>query len=209
MITRRHFLLLAALLSCSLPSFAAPPNNHPKIVCFGDSITAGYGVDPGHSYPDYLQAQLNARGFHYQVINEGVSGNTTKDGVERIKDVLQLHPAVVIVELGGNDGLRGFPLSATHANLDTIVSALQQAGIKVLLAGITLPPNYGADYIRQFDAIFPAVAAKHHIALLPMLYLHVYDVPEAIQEDGIHPTAKGAELVAGNILPLLLPMLHK
>ena len=89
MITRRHFLLLAALLSCSLPSLAAPPNNLPKIVCFGDSITAGYGVDPGHSYPDYLQAQLNARGFHYQVINEGISGNTTKDGVERIKEVLR------------------------------------------------------------------------------------------------------------------------
>lgn len=209
MITRRHFLLLTALLACSLPALAAPGGKLPKIACFGDSITAGYGVAPGQSYPDYLQAGLDARGYHYQVINQGISGNTTKDAVERVSDVLQLHPTVVIVELGGNDGLRGLPISATRANLDTIVSALQQAGIKVLLAGITLPPNYGADYIHQFNAVFQEVAAKHRVVLLPMLYAHVYNVPNAIQEDGIHPTAKGAELVAGNILPLLLPMLHK
>ena len=215
MTSRRHFLLSSALLLVeSAPIFPAlrkqtARTELPKIVCFGDSITAGYGVDPGHSYPDYLQAKLDAHGYHYKVINQGVSGNTTKDAVDRLPEVLQLHPQIVIVELGGNDGLRGYPIASTRANLNTIVGTLQRAGIKVVLAGITLPPNYGPDYIHQFDKIFEDVAAAHHITLLPMLYLHVYDVPNAIQDDGIHPTAKGAELVAGNIYPLLVPLLHK
>jgi acyl-CoA thioesterase I len=209
-VTRRLFLpLLISLLCSSLLVHAAPSGSLPTIVCFGDSITAGYGAEPGHSYPDYLQAALRDRGYRYQVVNLGISGNTTKDGVDRVDDVLKLHPAVVIVEFGGNDGLRGFPIQTTRSNLDAIVSALESAGAKVILAGITLPPNYGPDYIHQFNAIFPEVAAKHRTALLPMLYAHVYDVPGTIQEDGIHPTAKGAQLVAGNILPLLLPLLHK
>jgi acyl-CoA thioesterase-1 len=179
------------------------------IVCFGDSISAGYGVDPGHSYPDYLQADLDARGYHYRVVNQGVSGNTTKDGVDRLDSVLALHPSVVIVEFGGNDGLRGLPSSATRANLDRIVGTLLKGGSKVLLAGITLPPNYGPDYIGQFDAIYRALAAKYQVPLLPMLYTGVYTVPGAIQEDGIHPTAKGAQLVAQHLLPLLLPLLPR
>lgn len=206
---RRRLILLAVLALAVVKAYAPAQGSSPTIVCFGDSITAGYGLEPGHSYPDYLQAELSARGYHYRVINEGVSGNTTKDAVDRLSSVLALHAAVVIVELGGNDGLRGLPLAATKANLDTIVGALHQAGSKVLLAGITLPPNYGPDYIRQFNAIFPEVAAKYHVTLLPMLYAHVYYVPNAIQEDGIHPTAKGAQLIAGNLYPLLLPLLHK
>ena len=207
---RRHFLsLLATLLTCPLLVHAAPDGSLPAIVCFGDSITAGYGVDPGHSYPDYLQAGLNARGYRYRIINQGVSGDTTKDGIERLNEVLRLHPAVVIVEFGGNDGLRGLPIAATRANLDVIVSTLLKAGSKVVLAGITLPPNYGPDYIRQFDAVFQVVASKYHITLLPMLYAHIYGVPGAIQQDGIHPTAKGAQMIAGNVYPLLLPLLHR
>lgn len=177
--------------------------------CFGDSITAGYGVEPGHSYPDDLQAALDARGYHYRVVNSGISGNTSKDGVDRLKDVLRLHPAVVIVEFGGNDGLRGVPIDETRRNLGVIVSTLLQSGSKVLLAGITLPPNYGADYIHQFDETYRLIAAKYHVPLLPELYAHVYTVPGAIQDDGVHPTAKGAALLTNNFLPLLLPMLHK
>jgi acyl-CoA thioesterase I len=205
---RRRLILLAALW-LPLSIYGAPAKPVPVIVCFGDSITAGYGVDPGHSYPDYLQSSLDARGYHYRIVNQGVSGATSKDGVDRLKDVLQLHPAVVIVEFGGNDGLRGLPLTVTNSNLDTIVGTLRKAGINVLLAGITLPPNYGPDYIHQFDEMYHAVAAKYHVPLLPMLYAHVYTVPGTIQEDGIHPTAKGAQLVAQNFLPLLLPMLRK
>ncbi|MBT9330652.1 arylesterase [Paracidobacterium acidisoli] len=205
---RRRFLLLVALL-LPLPIYAAPAAPVPAIVCFGDSITAGYGAEPGHSYPDYIQKALSARGYRYHVVNLGISGNTSKDGVNRLKDVLKLHPAVVIVEFGGNDGLRGLPLSVTRDNIDAIVGTLRKAGSRVLLAGITLPPNYGPDYIHQFDEMYHAVAAKYRVPLLPMLYANVYTVPGTIQEDGIHPTAKGAELIAQNFLPLLLPMLHK
>jgi len=207
---------LAAALSLSLHLYAVPPRpvpvparTAPVIACFGDSITAGYGIAPGLSWPDDLQNALDRRGYRYKVVNAGISGNTTKDGVDRLKDVLRLHPAVVIVEFGGNDGLRGIPIADTRRNLDTIVSALLQSGSKVVLAGITLPPNYGADYIKPFDETFRLIAAKYHVPLLPMLYAGVYTVPGAIQEDGVHPTAKGAQLVADNFLPLLLPLLHK
>jgi acyl-CoA thioesterase I len=206
---RRLLVLLAALTPIALAARATAQSAVPAIVCFGDSITAGYGVDPGHSYPDYLQSSLDARGYHYHVVNEGISGNTTKDAVDRLNSVLALHPAIVIVELGGNDGLRGLPLTATRSNLDTIVGTIHKTGSKVILAGITLPPNYGPDYIRQFNAIFPAVSAQYHVTLLPMLYAHVYYAPNAIQEDGIHPTVKGARMIADNLLPLLLPLLHK
>ncbi|MGC2298448.1 MAG: arylesterase [Acidobacteriaceae bacterium] len=200
--------LIAALL-LSPNTYAAPRTPVPVIVCFGDSITAGYGVAPGRAYPDDLQNDLDSRGYHYKVVNSGISGNTSKDGVDRLKDVLRLRPAIVIVEFGGNDGLRGLPITDTRRNLDTIVSTLLQAGSKVILAGITLPPNYGADYIRQFDETYRLTATKFHVPLLPELYEHVYTVPNAIQQDGVHPTAKGAQLVADNFLPLLLPLLHK
>ena len=205
----RAFATLIAAFLIPLSSYAVPRSPVPVIVCFGDSITAGYGVDPGHTYPDDLQTNLDNRGYHYKVLNLGISGNTTKDGVDRLPEVLRLHPAVVIVEFGGNDGLRGLPIADTRRNLDTIVSTLLKAGSKVILAGITLPPNYGADYIQQFNQSFRLTADKFHIPLLPELYAHVYTVPNAIQDDGIHPTAKGAQLVADNFVPLLLPLLHK
>jgi acyl-CoA thioesterase-1 len=175
----------------------------------GDSITAGYHLEPGQAWPDALQITLDQRGYHYKVVNSGVSGNTSKDGVDRLKEVLRLHPAVVSVEFGGNDGLRGLPIADTRRNLDTIVSTLVHSGSKVILAGITLPPNYGSDYIKPFDETYRLIAARYHVPLLPMLYVNVYTVPGAIQQDGIHPTAKGSSLLAGNFLPLLLPLLHK
>ncbi|HEX4007489.1 MAG TPA: arylesterase [Acidobacteriaceae bacterium] len=212
------FLLAAFLLSNGyavaprpVPSHPAPVQSRtlPVIDCFGDSITAGRGVAAGHTYPDDLQADLNARGYRYHVVNSGISGNTTKDGVDRLKDVLRLHPAVVIVEFGGNDGLRGIPIADTRRNLDTILATLLHSGSKVLLAGITLPPNYGADYIQQFDETYRLLAAKYHVPLLPELYAGIYTVPGAIQDDAVHPTAKGDTLLAQEFLPLLLPLLHK
>jgi acyl-CoA thioesterase-1 len=211
----RRLATLTTAFVLSLSLYAAQPHPvpasrpEPIVDCFGDSITAGHGIDPAHAYPADLQSLLDARGYHYKLVNSGISGNTSKDGVDRLKDVLRLQSSVSLVEFGGNDGLRGIPIDATRRNLDTIVATLLHSGSKVLLAGITLPPNYGADYIHQFDETYRLIAAKYHVPLLPELYTGIYTVPGAIQDDGVHPTAKGAELLAEHFLPLLLPMLHK
>jgi acyl-CoA thioesterase-1 len=189
---------------------AAAPDGRPVIVAFGDSLTAGFGADAGDSYPDYLEKDLNAAGYHYQIVNQGISGNTTKDGVDRLQDVLSLKPALVIVAFGGNDGLRGLPIANTRDNLDQIISALQQSGAKVVLGGIIMPPNYGADYVRQFNSeIYAPLAAKYHVPLLPFLLKDVYGVPGSMQADGMHATDSGNAQVAKNLLPLVEPLLKK
>jgi acyl-CoA thioesterase I len=191
------------------PQPPPPKDDRPVIVAFGDSLTAGYGTDAGNSYPDFLEQDLNAKGFHYHVLNAGVSGNTTKDGVERLDDVVSLKPALVIVAFGGNDGLRGLPIDSTRKNLDQMVSTLQRAGIKVVLGGITLPPNYGADYIRQFNESYALLAKQYHVPLLPFLLQDVYGTAGSMQPDGVHATSQGNQQVARNLLPLVIPLLHK
>ena len=181
----------------------------PVIVCFGDSITAGYGVDPGHSWPDDLQRRLDAHGYKYRVLNFGVSGATTKDGVTRLPQVLAAHPQIVVVEFGGNDGLRGLPITSTRANLDQIIQTLQRAGIQVALVGIVMPPDYGPDYANAFKETFTLAAKRFNVPLFPFVLLHVYNVPGAMQADGIHPTAKGADIIAGDMYDFLKPMLKK
>ena len=181
----------------------------PVLVCYGDSITAGYGLRSGQAYPDALQRDLDNRGYHYKVINQGVSGATTKDAVASLRSLLTLHPDAVILEFGGNDGLRGLPLAQTRRNLDTILTALESAHIKILLAGITLPPNYGGEYIQSFEQLFRELAAKHHTAFVPMIYKDMVNVSGAIQPDGIHPTAKGSELIAKTLMPALTPLLTR
>ena len=188
---------------------ATAKDNRPVLVCFGDSLTAGHGTDPGQSYPDYLQKDLDEGHYRYRVVNKGVSGNTTKDGVNRLGEVLRVHPAIVVVEFGGNDGLRGLPISQSRANLDKIVGVLRQAGIPVALAGITLPPQYGEDYIRQFNEMYVSLAKKYHVPMLPFLLQGVYGGAGMMQADGIHATAKGNEVVARNVLNLLKPLLKK
>jgi len=188
---------------------AAPADRRPLLVCFGDSLTAGAGTGPGESYPDYLQSALDQRHIHYRVDNQGISGNTTKDGLQRLPGILALHPAVVLVEFGGNDGLRGLPIADTRANLDQIVATLQHSGARVALAGITLPPDYGPDYIRQFDQTYTLIAKKYRVPLLPFLLQNVYGVPGMMQRDRTHATAAGNRIVARNLLPLLLPLLKK
>ncbi len=178
-------------------------------MAFGDSLTAGLGVAHDESYPADLQRDLDAGGYRYRVINLGISGNTTKDGVLRISEVLKYHPSVVIVAFGGNDGLRGLPIQDTETNLFAIISAMQGAHAKVILGGITLPPNYGSDYIAKFNAIYVKASRHYHVPLLPFMLKGVYDVPGSMQDDGIHPTAQGCKQVAKNFLPLLLPMLQK
>ena len=203
---RRRILVSLCLLVGGFPLVAA---SRPVLVCYGDSITAGHGLDPGKAYPDALQRDLDQQGYPYKVSNMGTSGATTKDAVVNVGAVIKAHPSVVIVEFGGNDGLRGLPLDQTRKNLDAVLTALSDAHIKVLIAGITLPPNYGQDYIGTFDKVFSDLAAKHHAAFVPMIYKDLVNVPGTIQEDGIHPTAKGSEIIAETLLPALKPLLHK
>lgn len=188
---------------------AKKDDGRPVLICFGDSLTAGLGTGPGQSYPDYLQADLNKLGYHYRVVNEGISGNTTKDGVSRLKGVVALKPQIVVVEFGGNDGLRGLPIEMTETNLDEIVRTLKEADVKVALAGITLPPDYGEDYVRRFDAMYTAIAKKYRIPMLPFLLKDVYGVPGMMQRDETHATASGNRIVAQNVLSLVRPFLRE
>jgi acyl-CoA thioesterase I len=191
------------------PTPTTTNDKRPLIVCFGDSLTAGYGADFGKSYPDYLQADLDARGYHYRVVNQGISGNTTKDGVERVDSIVAMKPAVVVVEFGGNDGLRGLRIEDSRSNLDKIVATLKASGTKVVLAGITLPPDYGPDYIQQFNQTYALLAKKYKVPLLPFLLKGVFGVDGMMQRDNTHATAAGNKVVANNVLPLILPLLKK
>ncbi len=208
---RRAFIvsILLLLLAGPLGTTDLLAADRPLLVCYGDSITAGLGLDIRQAYPAALERDLEAKGYHYKVENQGTSGATTKDAVAGLRSILAMHPEVVIVEFGGNDGLRGIPSDDTRRNLDAVLTGLQKARIKVLLAGITLPPNYGRDYIRQFDQVFRDLAASHHLAFVPMIYKDLIQVPGTIQPDGIHPTPKGSEIIAKTLLPILKPLLRK
>jgi acyl-CoA thioesterase I len=207
----RRLVVSIGLIFLAAPLVAAKAAiaDRPILVCYGDSITAGYGLQSGQSFPDFLQQKLDARGYHYKVSNQGTSGATTRDAVADLRSIMLLHPEIVIVEFGGNDGLRGLPPDQTRRNLDQVLTTLENAHIKVLLAGITLPPNYGADYIKSFEQVFRDLAAKHHPAFVPMIYQDLVHVPGVIQQDGIHPTAKGSAIIADTLLPVLKPLLHK
>jgi acyl-CoA thioesterase-1 len=186
------------------PALCAPRT----LVTFGDSLTAGFGAD--HSYPEYLQQLLTKNGFPYKVVNAGVSGDTSSDGVERMSAVLQAKPAIVILEFGGNDGLRGMPLSTTRANLEQMIVELQKSGVKVVLAGITLPRNYGPEFIHNFEQIYVDLAKKFKLIRIPFLLEGVaLSGPGLMQQDGIHATTKGNEKVAATVYRYVTPLLTR
>ncbi|HYK17047.1 MAG TPA: arylesterase [Bryobacteraceae bacterium] len=189
-------------------SAPAPRDNRPVIVAFGDSLTAGFGAEPGNSYPDFLQKDLDAAGVKWRVVNMGVSGDTTTDGVNRLNEVLAERPRVVIVEFGGNDGLRGLPIETTRTNLEETVSTVEKSGAKVVLAGMTLPPNYGPEYIRSFEEIYRDLDAHHRVVRIPFLLDGVATKPELMQRDKLHPTAEGNAIVAQTVLRYLRPLLN-
>jgi len=191
------------------PTTPAPADTRPVIVAFGDSLTAGYGVEPGKSYPDFLQRRLDTAGYKYHVVNLGVSGDTTTDGVQRLSDVLAAKPEVVILEFGGNDGLRGLPVASTQANLTQMIEGLQKAKIRILLAGMTLPRNYGSAYIHSFETVYVDLAAQFRLPAIPFLLEGVGGHPDLTQADGIHPTAQGCEIVSSNVMKYLGPLLKK
>jgi acyl-CoA thioesterase I len=199
----------AALESAPRAIPEPPPDTRPVIVAFGDSLTAGFGVPQGKSYPDDLQRLLDAAGYHYHVVNLGVSGDTTSDGVQRLPDVLAAKPVIVILEFGGNDGLRGLPVSTSRANQILMIQSLQRAGIRILLAGMTLPRNYGSDYIESFERIYADLAKQFHLALIPFLLEGVGGHPDLTQPDGIHPTTQGCQIVSSNVMKYLTPLLKK
>lgn len=207
-------LLAACWLACGGrqapepgPAPADQIDTRPLIVAFGNSLSAGFGVDPGQSYPDYLQALLDEAGYRYRVVNAGVSGDTTSSGLARAASIAAMKPALVILELGGNDGLRGLPLEETQANLDRIVDVLAPTGATIVLAGMTLPPNYGPDYIARFEAVYRDLAARRKLPLIPFLLEGVARRPELMQSDGIHPTAEGNRLVARTVFGAIVPLL--
>jgi len=191
------------------PPSSTPPvavDSRPVIVTFGDSLTAGVA---GRSYPENLQDILDQNGYAYRVDNQGVSGDTTTDGLARIANVISEHPRLVLLEFGGNDGLRGVPVSATEKNLDEMVTLLQKESIPVILLGITLPPNYGPDYVKPFTAMFPKLSQAHHLKLMPFLLIHVYQNPALMQPDGIHPNGEGNKIVARDVFDLIRPNLSR
>jgi len=206
-------------LFLTINAWAAPPaqatiQTLPKedtkkvLLVFGDSLSAGYGVPPGQSYPDDLQRKLNAEGYTWRVVNLGISGDTTSGGLARVSTGTALRPAIVLLELGGNDGLRGLPLAMTRENLDQIIAAFEHVGARVVLAGMTLPPNYGPDYIHSFEAIYTGLAAKYKLTLIPFLLRDIATQDmRYFQRDGIHPTAEGAQIVSNTVFRTIKPLL--
>lgn len=181
----------------------------PRIVAFGNSLTAGLGVSPDQSYPAQLQRRLLEAGYHYEVINAGVSGETTAGGLRRLSWILKNRPWMVILELGANDGLRGQSLPIMASNLTEIIEGLQQAGVEVVLAGMKIPPNYGPAYTTGFASVFGRLAQDPGVTLIPFFLEGVAARKELNQADGIHPTAEGYRIVAQTVFDVIEPLLKK
>jgi len=201
-------LLLIPLLLWSCTTLAATAATPATILVLGDSISAAYGINTNEGWVALLQQRLRQKGFNYRVVNASVSGDTTRTGLNRLGDALQQHqPRIVIVALGGNDGLRGLPFSEIEASLTGIIQLSQQHGAKVLLAGVRLPPNYGAFYNTRFATLFQQLSDTYHVGLIPRLLDQVDERPELMQEDGIHPTAAAQPQILENVWSELVPLL--
>jgi acyl-CoA thioesterase-1 len=191
-------LLLVAVLG---PAGAA--DRTPEVLAFGDSITAGFGLPANEAFPARLEARLNAEGVSAHVVNAGVSGDTTADGRARLDWSLADKPDVVILELGANDALRGIDPATVRANLEAMISRIQASGAKLLLTGMVAPPNWGEDYRREFDRIYPELAQAHGVALYPFLLDGVVMDARLNQPDGLHPNERGVAVLVDHIAPLV------
>jgi acyl-CoA thioesterase-1 len=204
-------LLLAVLLTAQPEGRVkaeAPPEKK-TVVVLGDSLAAGFGVEPSQAFPALLQEKINAAGLNYTVVNAGVSGDTSSDGLNRINWLLKRKIDVLILELGGNDGLRGIPAATTKANLQSIIDRVKQKypDAKIAVAGMQMPPNMGETYTTAFRKLFQELAEKNQAALVPFLLEGVGGKPELNQPDHIHPTAEGHKIVADNVWKVLKPVL--
>jgi acyl-CoA thioesterase I len=207
----KHLLAAAVLLVVFV--FSVAPGTSAEaagvIAVLGDSLTAGLGVAAEEAFPARLQTRLQREGYDYRVVNAGVSGDTTAGGLRRVDWVLRTKPAVVVVALGANDGLRGQSPAVMRDNLEAIIARLQVSGARVLLAGMRMPPNYGAEYTREFAAVFPEVARRTSVALMPFLLDGVAAEPRFLQPDGLHPNATGYQIIAEKLWPYLVPLLRR
>jgi len=193
----------------SLRQKEAKGTNLPRIVAFGDSLTAGLGVAPDEAYPGQLARWLREQGFAYDVINAGVSGDTSAGGLRRVEWILKNQPRLVILELGANDGLRGQPLKETYDNLNAIIKGLKAKGVIVVLAGMRLPLNYGDDYTQEFSDLYVRLAQEHDVSFIPFFLEGVATHRYLNQGDGIHPTAEGYSIVVKNVWRTLQPILKE
>src|SRR6187549_2215929 len=212
-------LASADSVGAAMPGDAAPADaraqskastaTRPRIVFLGDSLTAGYGLDRNQSVPSLIQGRLDSAGYRYEVVNAGVSGDTSAGGLSRLDWSLSGDVQVLVVELGANDGLRGLPVASMKKNLDQIIRRAKQRGITVLLTGMEAPPNYGAAYTREFRQVFHDLAQVHKIAFVPFFLQGVAGIPTLNIADGIHPNPAGARIVEGTLWRALQPLLAK
>ena len=203
----RAYAAIALLIAVTVLNVAAGAAAAPRILALGDSLTAGFGLTPQQAFPVRLQACLAAAGIAAEVVNGGVSGDTSAGGLARLDWALADHPDVVLVELGANDALRGIDPRVTYANLDKILARLDAAGTKVMLLGMRAPPNWGSRYQTEFDAIYPKLAEKYHVPLYPFFLDGVAMDPALNQGDGLHPNARGVEIIAERIQPYVVRLL--
>jgi acyl-CoA thioesterase-1 len=185
----------------------APGPDTPRIVFLGDSLTAGLGVSPEEAYPAVIQQRLREAGHPHEVVNAGVSGDTSAGGLRRLDWSLKGRVEVLVIALGANDGLRGLPVNALETNLGTVIEQARDRGIRVLLAGMEAPPNFGGAYTRQFRAVYPALAKRYDLPLIPFFLAGVAGVPALNQADGIHPNSEGHRVIADLVWGQLEPML--
>jgi len=200
--------LVSVIASLLLMVFTSATTPAATIVCLGDSLTAGHGVDEDQAFPAVLQRLATADQLTWTVVNAGVSGDTSAGGLRRVAWLVKGKPDWVFIALGANDGLRGQPASATRDNLTAMVERFRAAGVKVALGGMRLPTNYGEEYRTAFAAVFPQVAQQHTVPLLPFLLEGVGGVPKLNQADGIHPTVEGQELIARAVYVLMRPLVE-
>ena len=182
----------------------------PTIVVFGDSLSAAYGIRVEEGWVSLLQKRLTSQGYGYRVVNASVSGETTAGGLARLPRALELHrPAIVILELGGNDGLRGLSLDQVRTNLDSMIRQSRAAGARVLLTGMRVPPNYGPGYTEKFHGLFADLAQRYRLPLVPFLMENVALEKGLMQADGLHPNERGQPLLLDQIWPQLQPLLKR
>jgi len=204
---KRVLALLALLVAASLP-LAAPVRAEPmQIVGFGDSLMAGYGLDPGQAFPEKLQSALKARGHDIVIANAGLSGDTTSGGLSRLDWSVPDGTQLVILELGANDMLRGLSPDITEKNLDAMLTRLKERGIPVILAGMRAAPNLGPDYVTAFDGLYPRLAQKHGVPLYPFFLDGVAADRTLLLPDGMHPNATGIDRMVERFVPVIEPLL--